>query len=105
MKNEFDELFEQAREGTLPHGFDQWEIARADGWSVAHMAAFRGRLPPDFDQWGIMNNEGWTVAHSAASKGHLPPDFDRWDLKDFAEWSVRDIHDLWKKNADKMKRE
>ena len=59
----------------------------------------------DFDQWGIMNNEGWTVAHSAAFYGHLPLDFDRWDLKDFAEWSVRDIHDLWKKNADKMKGE
>ena len=42
---------------------------------------------------------------SAAFHGHLPPDFDRWDLKDIAEWSVRDIYDLWKKNADKMKGE
>ena len=61
MKNEFDELFEQAREGTLPPDFDRWEIARADGWSVAHMAAFRGRLPPDFDRWELANEAGVTV--------------------------------------------
>lgn len=102
--DELNELFEQAAEGKLPPDFDQWAIADEVGRSVAHVAAIFGHLPPDFDQWGIMNNEGWTVAHSAAFHGHLPADFDRWDLKDFAEWSVRDVYDLGKKDADKMKR-
>ena len=61
MKNEFDELFKLARKGELPTGFDQWEIARADGWSVAHMAASRGLLPPDFDRWELANEAGVTV--------------------------------------------
>ena len=103
--NELEKLFEQAREGTLPSDFDQWGIMNNEGWTVAHAAVRNGKLPPDFDQWGIMDGEGWTVAHEAALRGFLPPGFDRWELKDFAEWSVRDIYDLWKKNADKMKEE
>ncbi|WP_419607609.1 ankyrin repeat domain-containing protein [Thiolapillus sp.] len=103
--NDLKKLFEQAVEGNLPPDFDQWGLKDDWGSSVAHVAAKHGHLPPEFDQWGIMNDEGWTVAHSAAFHGHLPPDFDRWDLKDIAEWSVRDIYDLWKKNADKMKGE
>lgn len=98
-------LFGLARRGELPPEFDMWELHDEHGVTLAHATARNGKLPPDFDQWGIMDGEDWTVAHEAALRGFLPPDFDRWDLKDVAEWSVRDIYDLWKNNADKMKRE
>ena len=60
--NELDELFEQAREGTLPPDFDRWEIADDTGWTAAHEAASEGHLPPDFDRWGLSDDTGWTVA-------------------------------------------
>ena len=59
------QLYAQARAGTLPADFDQWELADADGWTVAHAAARFGRLPADFDQWELADASGWTVAQVA----------------------------------------
>jgi hypothetical protein len=57
------ELFDKAREGTLPKGFVQWGWANENGKTVAHEAAKRGRLPVGFGQWDLADNKGWTVAH------------------------------------------
>ena len=59
--NELDTLIKQARDGTLPPDFDQWGIAKADGWTVAHEAAYHGHLPPDFDRWTLATDTGITV--------------------------------------------
>ncbi|WP_419603762.1 hypothetical protein [Thiolapillus sp.] len=56
--------------------------------------AREGTLPPMFDKWELWENDGLTVAHVVAQRRHLPTDFDQWDLKDNAGWSVRDIYDL-----------
>ena len=55
------ELFNQARDGTLPPDFDQWDIANNHGWTVAHEAAAAQHLPPDFDRWELANEDGYTV--------------------------------------------
>ncbi|WP_419621513.1 hypothetical protein [Thiolapillus sp.] len=84
------QLFEQARDGTLPQGFDGWDLTPygARGLTVAHVAAINGHLSPDFDQWELANDRGSTVAHRAAQYGHLPPDFDRWELANARGWTV-----------------
>ena len=51
-----------------------------------------GTLPPDFDQWDLADEQGWSVAHEAAAAQHLPPDFDRWELADMDGYTVRDAH-------------
>jgi hypothetical protein len=77
-----------AREGELPDGFYQWDLANNNGFTVAHEAAFSGYLPCDFDQWDMTNNSGWTVAHMAAEGGNLPCDFDQWKLTTYSGWTV-----------------
>ena len=88
MKNEFDELFDQAREGTLPPDFEEWGIANEHGRTVAHEAAAKDHLPPDFDQWDIANRAGCAVAHVQATHGLARWGFDRWDMSDKYGWSV-----------------
>jgi hypothetical protein len=70
----------RAKWGRLPTGFDRWDLADNDGWTVAHEAVQWGHLPEGFDRWDLADNDGWTVAHAAAYMGNLPADFDRWDL-------------------------
>ena len=60
--NELKKLFEQAREGMLPPGFNQWGFSDESGRSVAHSAASEGHLPDDFDRWELADATGWTVA-------------------------------------------
>lgn len=79
---------EAAQYGHLPPGFDQWGLANKDGWTVAHVAALFDRVPPGFDQWELANKDGRTVAHVAAQYGHLPPGFDQWALADKDGWTV-----------------
>jgi hypothetical protein len=78
---ENDEVIASARAGTLPLGFDLWDMASEDGRSVAHIAAQNGTLPAGFNSWNIADDEGWTVAHAAARAGKLPLNFDTWDLR------------------------
>jgi len=47
---------------------------------VAHEAAANGTLPAGFDRWEIDDWAGWTVAQAAAEHGKLPAGFDRWEL-------------------------
>jgi hypothetical protein len=82
MSKEYDEYERLARAGALPADFDQWDLADADGMTVAQVAAMYGHLPADFDQWGLANGNGWTVAHSTARWSHLPAHFGQWDLTD-----------------------
>ena len=85
-------LYRQARAGTLPADFDQWALADADGWTVAHEAARFGSLPADFDQWALADGyTGRTVAHVAVRWGRLPPDFDQWELADASGWTVAHV--------------
>jgi hypothetical protein len=82
-----EKLFQAAREGTLPEGFDQWHRADDKGWTVAHVAASYGYLPEEFKAWGtaawgLSNIDGYTVAHEAARAGILPEDFEYWAFKD-----------------------
>lgn len=75
-----DALLDKARNGTLPEGFDQWDRANKDGWTVAHEAAYYNHLPSNFDQWALSAANGWTVAHAAANRGYLPENFKHWNL-------------------------
>jgi hypothetical protein len=84
----FKELCKQAKEGTLPKDFKDWDIADEVGWSVAHVAAEHGHLPSDFDQWDLATKRGWTVAHVAAQHKHLLSDFDQWTLVDEDNWTI-----------------
>ncbi len=86
-------IFSQARRGTLPADFDNWELTDDRGQSVAHVAATHGHLPKDFDQWGIATPSGFTVAHTAAVHGHLPEDFDQWEMTDNEGATVRDEYE------------
>jgi hypothetical protein len=84
-------LFMLARDGLLRKGFNLWELADKNGWTVAHEAAKYGRLPKGFDQWELTDKDGWTVAHAAARYGHLPETFDRWELADKSGTTVAQV--------------
>ena len=93
--NELKTLFEQAREGTLPPDFDQWDIANVAGCAVAHVQAIHGLAHWGFDRWDMSDKYGWSVAHTAAWHRKLPKDFDRlelWDLADDDGITVRDVY-------------
>ena len=46
---------------------DWWAEVVADyGFTRAHLAAKENTLPSDFSQWDIAKENGWTVAHEAA---------------------------------------
>jgi hypothetical protein len=74
----YHEYAELAIYGNLPIGFNQWDLADENGWTVAEGSY----LPADFDRWELANNKGWTVAHAAASWGWLPDNFDQLGLTD-----------------------
>jgi hypothetical protein len=76
-----EEMFEAARNGTLPSDFDDWDAEDEYGETVAHAAAKAGTLPSGFGAWELEDDMGVTVAHAAAVAGTLPPDFDRWDIR------------------------
>jgi hypothetical protein len=80
MNKDYDMYAKYTKENVLPTGFDRWELADKDGWTVAHIAAWRGHLPDNFDQWDMADKDGATVAHSCARWGHLPAGFDQWGL-------------------------
>jgi hypothetical protein len=57
----YAEIAEMAMDGTLPPGFDDWELADDSGWTVAHAAALHGALPPGFDKWDLVDKNGVSV--------------------------------------------
>ena len=71
----------------IPEGFDQWDKAGKDGFSLAHKAARAGKLPEGFDRWDLRDEKGWTVAHVAAMFGSLPEGFTGWELANEDGWS------------------
>ena len=86
------DYFEMAREGTLPPGFKDWDLAGRTGWTVAHVAAAFDHLTAGFDRWELATKAGWTVAHEAAEFGHLPEGCSRWDLADQDGRTVREVY-------------
>ena len=86
------DYFQMAEEGTLPEGFDRWELRDKEGNTVAHVAAEHGHLPKDFNQWELADEDDWTVAHVAAWHGHLPEDFNQWDLADNYGRTVEEVY-------------
>jgi hypothetical protein len=62
------------------------------GWTRAHEAAKNGTLPDGFDRWELADKDGWTVAHEAAFDGHLPEGFSLWNLRDGRGNTVRDVY-------------
>lgn len=93
------DLFTQAKEGSLPKQYKNWEASDAKGRSVAHIYAIHHTPSPDFSAWGISTKTGWTVAHTAALYGHLPPGFSQWNLRLPTGETVADIHDRVRKFA------
>lgn len=93
-----NELFDMARRGTLTRyhhqvcreraGFDLWEVADGDGWTLAHEAADAGTLPADFDRWELSARDGTTVAHVAVVHRWLPANFAGWERRNRAGWTV-----------------
>jgi hypothetical protein len=45
------EIFKAARSGTLPEGFDSWDLADKNGRTLAHAAGEWGHLPKSFGHW------------------------------------------------------
>jgi hypothetical protein len=72
----------------IPDGFNMWALATKSGRTVAHVAAHFGYLPADFNQWTLTTNMGWTVAHEAVRMGLLPEKFTQWELADKDWWTV-----------------
>jgi hypothetical protein len=58
-------LWAKAAEGSLPEGFDGWNLHDFEGWTLAHEAARRGKLPEGFSRWELADREGWTVRDEA----------------------------------------
>lgn len=61
----FIDLQNRAMLGKLPEGFDRWDLADKDGWSLAHEAAKYGTLPEGFDGWDLADKSGRTVRQVA----------------------------------------
>jgi hypothetical protein len=81
----------QVQTGTLPAGFDQWNSADKNGWTLAHEAALGGLF---FDNPAILelaDSDGWTVAHVAAQYASLPDTFTGWELSDHLGRTVASI--------------
>lgn len=70
------------KSNTLPEGFNRWDIADEDGWSLAHEYVCYRELPAGFSQWELSDLNGRTVAHVAAEYGGLLEDFNQWKLCD-----------------------
>jgi hypothetical protein len=79
----------------LPPGFDQWDLADKDGWTLAHWAVMPGRLPPGFNQWRLADKKGLTVAELAYNwdikidndilKSFMKSNFDKDKLREIAK--------------------
>jgi hypothetical protein len=102
MSKEYDEYVEYvrlAKEGALHAGFDQWELANKEGYTVAHVAAWGGHLPvlgpADFDRWDLADRDGWTVAHSMVTERELPETFNQWTLANKDGWAVAHVAAQW----------
>mgnify|MGYP005858664235 CR=1 FL=1 len=94
---------EAAKQGKIPNGFNQWEIAdRIAATSVAHVAARYGNLPKGFDCWELKARHGWTVAHEAALFDNLPDCFDLWELQRDDGMTVMDVYEIWSKKRKKI---
>jgi len=74
-QDEILELFNKAKDGTLPSDFQDWSLCDEDGWTIAHTAAYCSHLPKDFDQWDLKDDCGITVADIAGRNSILPNDF------------------------------
>jgi hypothetical protein len=66
----------QARHCHLPDGFDQWDLADGDGWTVAHEAAKWGHSPPppgwDEKVLGLKDRHGLTVRMTLGHFNYFP---------------------------------
>ncbi|WP_419606786.1 hypothetical protein [Thiolapillus sp.] len=82
------QLYKQAREGTLPPGFDGWALKdNVWGISVAHVAAKHGNLPTDFDRWGLTDRFGLSVARQVTlTDGVHPLMTSRINANDLGKW-------------------
>jgi len=80
LTDTYEDYAQQAFEGNLPEGFNQWDLSDEEGFTVAHAAAIGGNnLPEGFNQWGMRDSEGFTVADVVRWMGHLPEGFDQWE--------------------------
>ena len=75
-----EELFDAAKDGSLPDDFSQWNICDESGWSIAHEAAKHNNLPSNFNRWNIVDNYGWTVAHQFALENEDWPVLFEWGI-------------------------
>ena len=64
----FIDLQNRAMLGKLPKGFDGWDLADKEGWSLAHEAAKWGTLPEGFFQWDLADKNGKTVRQVAEER-------------------------------------
>jgi len=74
-REEINKIFKQAKEGTLPPDFTEWDLADWDGWTIAHEAAYYGHLPKDFQDWDLKDKYGITVEDVIRDSDYLPDDF------------------------------
>ena len=74
-REEINELFKQAREGTLPPDFTDWDLTDGDRWTIAHEAALFSSLLKDFMNRNLKDKYGITVEDTAPQNSYLPDDF------------------------------
>lgn len=78
----------------LPRFFKQWDLTMYTAGqriSVASLAAYMNRLPKGFNDWAIADAVQWSVAHAYAARRDMPSDFNQWDLETKTGVSVRDV--------------
>lgn len=81
----YEEAAWMIKHNNLPEDFDQWEMANATGWTIAHEVAYfygASKFPAGFQYWGLKTDWGKTVAGVAIENGGLPDDFTQWELMD-----------------------
>ncbi len=86
-----------AKYGSLPEGFNDWDLEDDEGTPVAHVAAEWGELPNTFDRWSIGADSGTSAAHVAAEHGTIPNFFPKelWYMKDSSGRTVAETaHDF-----------
>lgn len=71
MHDELARIFQEARNGTLPTGFDRWDLSYSDGWTVAHTAAHYGTLPANFNRCDLADDDGLTVSQVVEKRKSL----------------------------------
>ena len=73
--DDIGELYKLASKGALPDGFDQYDLADNNGWTVGHSLGLHGHLPDDFNHYDLADHNGLTVAQVAEAYGHLPASY------------------------------